>query len=71
MKREYRELVVDNDGDRFDTFSIDTLNELGEEEWELFHVNKLQDVSASNEAVGGTLIRTKRVVLWFKRPRAA
>ncbi len=70
MKWEYRELVVDNEGDRFDTFSIDVLNELGEEEWELFHVNKLQDVSAANEAVGGTLIRTKRVVLWFKRPRA-
>lgn len=68
MKWEYKEHVIDNDGDGFDTFSIDYLNELGADRWELIHVNKLQDVSATNEAVGGNLIRTKRVVLWFKRP---
>ena len=30
-------------------------------------MNKLQNAATEDEAVGGTLIRTKRVVLWFKR----
>jgi hypothetical protein len=70
MKWEYKEHVIDNDGDGADKFSIEYLNELGDEGWELLHVNKLQDVSSVNEALGGNLIRTKRVVLWFKRPKA-
>ena len=69
VKWEYREHVIDNDGDGFDTFSIKYLNELGEEGWGLLHVNKLQDVSSASEELGGDLIRTKRVVLWFKRPK--
>ena len=69
VKWEYKVHVVDNDGDGADEFSIDFLNELGEQGWELLHVNKLQDVAALNEALGGELIRTKRVVLWFKRPK--
>ena len=69
MKWEYKIHVVDNDGDGADTFSLDYLNELGEEGWELVHVNKLQDVASEDAAVDGTLIRTKRVVLWFKRPK--
>ena len=66
QKWEYMVHVVDNDGDGADTFSIDYLNELGDEGWELLHVNKLQN--AANE--DGSLIRTKRVALWFKRPKA-
>ena len=69
MKWEYKIHVVDNDGDGADTFSLDYLNELGDDGWELVHVNKLQDVAAEDGAVAGTLVRTKRVVLWFKRPK--
>lgn len=69
MKWEYKEHVIDNDGDGYDTFSIDYLNELGDEGWELLHVNKLQNMSSTDEATGDTLTRTKRVVLWFKRPK--
>ena len=67
IKWEYKVHVVDNDGDGADKFSIDVLNELGEEGWELLHVNKLQDAANESEALGGT--RTKRVALWFKRPK--
>ena len=42
---------------------------MGDEGWELLHVNKLQDVSTVDKALGGTLTRTKRVVIWFKRPK--
>ncbi len=69
MRWEYHVHIVDNDGDGFDKFSIDDLNELGDEGWELLHVNKLQDVSTVDKSLGGTLTRTKRVVLWFKRPK--
>ena len=69
MKWEYKEHVIDNDGDGFDTFSIDYLNELGEEGWELIHVNKLQNPSTTDQSTGDILTRTKRVVLWFKRPK--
>lgn len=69
VKWEYRIHVIDNDGDGFDQFSLDFLNELGDEGWELLHVNKLQDVAAPDADVDGELIRTKRVVLWFKRPK--
>lgn len=69
MKWEYKEHVIDNDGDGAPTFSIDDLNALGDQGWELLHVNKLQDVSTEDDALGGNLIRTKRVVLWFKRPK--
>lgn len=70
MKWEYKVHVVDNDGDGADTFSIDYLNDLGEEGWELLHVNKLQGAATENSALNGTLIRTKRVALWFKRPKS-
>ena len=68
-KWEYKVHVVDNDGDGADTFSIDVLNEFGDEGWELLHVNKLQDAAniGSDASLGGT--RTKRVALWFKRPK--
>lgn len=69
MKWEYKVHVVDNDGDGAEKFSIDYLNELGEEGWELLHVNKLQNAATEDDALGGTLIRTKRVALWFKRPK--
>ena len=62
---EYKVHVVDNDGDGADTFSIDYLNELGSEGWELLHVNKLQNAVNKD----GSLVRTKRVALWFKRPK--
>ena len=45
QKWEYKVHVVDNDGDGADTFSIDVLNEFGDEGWELLHVNKLQDAA--------------------------
>lgn len=69
MKWEYKVHVVDNDGDGADTFSIDYLNELGEAGWELLHVNRLQGAANDNSELKGTLIRTKRVALWFKRPK--
>ena len=67
QKWEYKVHVVDNDGDGADTFSIDLLNGLGEQGWELLHVNKLQDAenTGADASLGGT--RTKRVALWFKR----
>ena len=67
IKWEYKVHVVDNDGDGADTFSIDFLNELGVQGWELLHVNKLQDAANADAELGGT--RTKRVALWFKRPK--
>ena len=66
-KWEYKVHVVDNDGDGADTFSIDFLNVLGVQGWELLHVNKLQDAANADAELGGT--RTKRVALWFKRPK--
>lgn len=69
MKWEYKVHVVDNDGDGADTFSIDYLNELGEAGWELLHVNQLQGAANDNSELKGTLIRTKRVAPWFKRPK--
>jgi hypothetical protein len=69
MKWEYRIHIVDNDGDGHARFSIDTLNELGDEGWELLHVNQLQGSTTADEA-GAQLTRTKRVALWFKRPKA-
>ena len=67
IKWEYKVHVVDNDCDGADTFSIDFLNELGVQGWELLHVNKLQDAANADAELGGT--RTKRVALWFKRPK--
>lgn len=69
VKWEYKVHVVDNDGDGADTFSIDYLNELGEDRWELIHVNRLQGAASENSDLQGTLIRTKRVALWFKRSK--
>lgn len=69
MKWEYRVHVVDNDGDGFPRFSIDDLNTLGGSGWELVHVNRLQGVTTTSE-VGEQLTRTKRVAIWFKRPRS-
>ena len=71
MQWEYRVHIVDNDGDQFEQFSIETLNELGDDRWELLHVNQLQGVTTIDEATGDRLTRTKRVVLWFKRPKDA
>ncbi|HJM76058.1 MAG TPA: hypothetical protein QGI71_09415 [Dehalococcoidia bacterium] len=71
MQWEYQTHIVDNDGDQFAEFSIDDLNELGDDGWELLHVNKLQDVTTTDADSGEQLTRTKRVVLWFKRPKAA
>jgi hypothetical protein len=68
-KWEYKVHVVDNDGDGADTFSIDYLNELGEEGWELLHVNRLQGINGQDKVAEGTAVRTKRVALWFKRPK--
>ena len=42
MKWEYKVHLVDNDGDGASTFSIDYLNELGEDGWELLHVKIVQ-----------------------------
>ena len=70
MKWEYKVHMVDNDGDGADTFSIDYLNELGEDGWELLHVNRLQGVTEGKNDLRTTLIRTKRVALWFKRPKS-
>ncbi|MDA1004303.1 MAG: hypothetical protein O3B31_13330 [Chloroflexi bacterium] len=68
MKWEYHVHVVDNDGDGAPKFSIDDLNALGDEGWELLHVNRLQGVTTV--APGGEqMTRTKRVAIWFKRPR--
>ncbi len=69
MQWEYRVHIVDNDGDGFDQFSIDDLNGLGDDGWELLHVNQLQGVTTVDQASGDQLTRTKRVVLWFKRPK--
>ena len=69
MKWEYKVHLVDNDGDGASTFSIDYLNELGEDGWELLHVNRLQGITEKNSDLKGKLIRTKRVALWFKRPK--
>ena len=69
QKWEYLVHNIDNDGDGYDKFSLEYLNELGDKGWELVHVNKLQNASTEDESVGGTLTRTKRVVLWFKRPK--
>jgi hypothetical protein len=69
MQWEYQIHVVDNDGDQFDQFSIEALNELGDDGWELLHVNPLQSVTTVDDASGDQLTRTKRVVLWFKRPK--
>lgn len=69
VKWEYKVHVVDNDGDEAETFSIDRLNEFGEQGWELLHVNKLQGAVAEDAALNGMLDRTKRVALWFKRPK--
>ena len=66
-KWEYKVHVVDNHGDGADTFSIDFLNELGVQGGERLHVNKLQDAANADAELGGT--RTKRVALWFKRPK--
>ena len=71
MQWEYRVHIVDNDGDQFEQFSIETLNALGDDHWELLHVNQLQGVTTIDEATGEQLTRTKRVVLWFKRPKDA
>ncbi|MBM3139780.1 MAG: hypothetical protein FJZ92_06070 [Chloroflexi bacterium] len=68
MKWEYHVHVVDNDGDGFPRFSIDDLNALGDQGWELLHVNRLQGVTTAS-GTAGELTRTKRVALWFKRPR--
>ncbi|MDP6606909.1 MAG: hypothetical protein QF664_11710 [Dehalococcoidia bacterium] len=69
MAWEYRVHMVDNDGDQFDQFSIEALDELGDDGWELLHVNPLQSVTTVDESSGDQLTRTKRVVLWFKRPK--
>ena len=61
--------LIDNDGDGAETFSIDYLNELGDDGWELLHVNRLQGAANDNSDLKGMLIRTKRVALWFKRPK--
>ena len=71
MQWEYRIHVIDNDGDQFDEFSLDDLNAIGDDGWELLHVNPLQSVTTTDAASGEQLMRTKRVVLWFKRPKAA
>ncbi len=69
MQWEYQVHIVDNDGDQFDRFSIEALDELGADGWELLHVNQLQGVTTVDEASGDQLTRTKRVALWFKRPK--
>ena len=69
MRWEYKIHIVDNDGDGFNRFSIDALNEFGDDGWELLHVNELQGVSTLDEASGTQRKRTKRVALWFKRPK--
>ena len=69
MRWEYRIHVVDNDGDQFDKFSIEDMNELGDDGWELLHVNQLQGVTAVDETSGDQRTRTKRVALWFKRQK--
>ena len=70
MQWEYQIHIIDNDGDQFAQFSLDDLNELGDDGWELLHVNPLQEVTSTDEASGDRLTHTKRVVLWFKRPKA-
>ena len=81
---EYRNEIIDNDGDGHQRFSDEQLNAWGAEGWELVHVNPLQELGVGlsgdeEEALPGggqgsypgqTLTRPKRVVCWFKRAPA-
>jgi hypothetical protein len=42
---EYRNEIIDNDGDGHQTFSAEALNEWGSDGWELVHVNPLQEMA--------------------------
>ena len=41
---EYRNEIIDNDGDGNQRFSGEALNKWGAEGWELVHVNPLQEL---------------------------